>query len=544
MMATLDEGDLQTAKHIACSPSRLYHLEPIGVGTSLVESLTSYVTRLAKVHGVYPRILLLQEIIPLLSQPLWQVNRQLADVRLAHHCNFSAKLNGTSNSASDLVQALEQLTLCHNLRFLTLLTWQSILPTMKLLRRERAWCPACYESWRKSNHSIYDPLLWAIAANQVCPYHQLQLQTRCPAPNCGGRSMPPLSQRTQPGHCAYCQAWLGGFGQYQAQDLAAPEGEAWQWQQWTVNRLGEWLATTPDLPVPSREQIISTIASLVNRFTGGNKEAFSRYIRVPIHRVPQWVNHARIPELENLLKLCFHTDISLVDFFTGKVPEPAISDPEVKEAQPCFHQPRRGKPFDARKVKEALEAELQDARGKPTSLKKLAMSLGYDRTTVESHFPDLSLALKKRFREAVQQCVTQREKSKLERATKRKEKKLAHDTIRAKLETALQTTEDAPLPLEKVAQQVGYTANYLRKYFPAHCQAVVYRYKEFIAERGRTHQQARYNEIQEIVLELYKQGQDPSPSKIGKLLKHPGVLRDPEVRALISETKRAIVSTQ
>lgn len=32
--------------------SRLYHLEPRGVGTSEVESLTSYLTRLAKAHCV------------------------------------------------------------------------------------------------------------------------------------------------------------------------------------------------------------------------------------------------------------------------------------------------------------------------------------------------------------------------------------------------------------------------------------------------------------------------------------------------------------
>jgi hypothetical protein len=36
--------------------SRLYHLEPIGVESPLVESLTSYIIRLSENHSVYPLI--------------------------------------------------------------------------------------------------------------------------------------------------------------------------------------------------------------------------------------------------------------------------------------------------------------------------------------------------------------------------------------------------------------------------------------------------------------------------------------------------------
>jgi hypothetical protein len=39
------------------SPSKLYHLEPIGIGTPLIESLTSYVSRLANAHSVILRTL-------------------------------------------------------------------------------------------------------------------------------------------------------------------------------------------------------------------------------------------------------------------------------------------------------------------------------------------------------------------------------------------------------------------------------------------------------------------------------------------------------
>ncbi|MEM9271562.1 MAG: hypothetical protein AAGA80_01180, partial [Cyanobacteria bacterium P01_F01_bin.143] len=37
--------------------SRLYHLEPVGIGTPHVESLTSYISRLAEAHCLYPHSL-------------------------------------------------------------------------------------------------------------------------------------------------------------------------------------------------------------------------------------------------------------------------------------------------------------------------------------------------------------------------------------------------------------------------------------------------------------------------------------------------------
>jgi hypothetical protein len=48
--------------------SRLYHLEPIGIGTPYVESLTGYVQRLAHEHCVTVRRLTITEIAPLMGK--------------------------------------------------------------------------------------------------------------------------------------------------------------------------------------------------------------------------------------------------------------------------------------------------------------------------------------------------------------------------------------------------------------------------------------------------------------------------------------------
>jgi hypothetical protein len=174
-----NEGHMTLPLH-----SRLYHPEPIGVGTSLAESLTSYITRLAEAHSVYPRTLVTDEIAPLLRQSHIYQQGRLVYNYLTNFWKWSHLLNGTGATAGDWVQALEWLTLRNDLSLLTLLCWSEVLPAVRLLRRNRAWCPACYEEWRKANQIAYEQLLWSLEVVKVCCRHQIPLQQHCPSPSC------------------------------------------------------------------------------------------------------------------------------------------------------------------------------------------------------------------------------------------------------------------------------------------------------------------------------------------------------------------------
>jgi hypothetical protein len=48
--------------------SRLYQLEPIGIGTPMVESLSGYLARLAEAHCLSPYLLDLKEVAPLVGR--------------------------------------------------------------------------------------------------------------------------------------------------------------------------------------------------------------------------------------------------------------------------------------------------------------------------------------------------------------------------------------------------------------------------------------------------------------------------------------------
>lgn len=138
--------------------STLYSLEPVGIGTPLVECLTSYITRLAEAHCVFPGILMHNLVGPFLQQSsVYQGSRESMAVGQTQH---TRSFNGTAQKrAGTAVYALERLTLQRSLRFLTLLTWEGAFPVYKLLRSTRACCPACLEEWRSTGQVIYEPLL-------------------------------------------------------------------------------------------------------------------------------------------------------------------------------------------------------------------------------------------------------------------------------------------------------------------------------------------------------------------------------------------------
>lgn len=133
--------------------SRLYHLEPIGVGTAEVESLTSYISRLAEVHAVSVKSLVVHEISQQLDTPYARQPHLIKSFWV-----LSSTLNSCSTSTNKWLSALASLTCRRDLHPLTMTVWQHVMPTRRLVRANQAWCPHCYDEWRQSGRPIYQPL--------------------------------------------------------------------------------------------------------------------------------------------------------------------------------------------------------------------------------------------------------------------------------------------------------------------------------------------------------------------------------------------------
>src|ERR1043165_3487174 len=180
------------------SRSRLYNLEPIGIGTSYVECLSGYMARLAGKHSTTPYYLFSREVAPIINKP-GTINL------LVSFASFSKAVNGLSVIAADLVKVFERLTLRQNLRFTTLLPWLGAISSKSLTRDTRAWCPACYEECA-AGEELYDQLIWSVQCVTACARHKRRLEHYCP--HCGQQQLI-LSHRLRPGFCGKCQGWLG-----------------------------------------------------------------------------------------------------------------------------------------------------------------------------------------------------------------------------------------------------------------------------------------------------------------------------------------------
>lgn len=272
------------------SPSRLYHLEPVGVGTPFVESLSSYVGRLAAAHCVSTSSLVRYEVSPLLSHTYMQ-----PDKATSNSFRAAGAMNGRCKTATEWVDALTWLTLRNDIISTTFLPFSEIVPDRGLLKRERAWCPCCFEEWKAGCLPIYEPLLWKVRYVMICPVHLVRLRSSCP--NCG-KERPHLEPQFVPGFCPRCGNWLGSpvGTHFSEHDLAR--------FLWTANSVGSLLALAlPPEARPTRNNIMTFLDYLATERTKGGMRALARLLKVSHTEVIEWRHGECLPSFEHLLRM-------------------------------------------------------------------------------------------------------------------------------------------------------------------------------------------------------------------------------------------------
>jgi hypothetical protein len=291
--------------------SRLYHLLPVGIGTPFVESLTSYIARLAESHSVLPGILMSRELASVVEKPYLSSS---ASMGLRALFNRAHALNGTGDMAGDWVEALEKLTLRNDLRFLTLLSYAEIFPSHGLLRNRKVWCPTCYQEWLTSGQIVYHPLLWTIEVVKVCSHHYLPLRSHCP--HCQQQLLL-LDWRSRPGYCSHCNKWLGTYAEAVPCDNEIWSKEELKWQSWIAENIGGLIAAAPHFSSPlSKENVAQVIRTATDIVTKGNIAAFAGLLGIPKNTLWMWHTGKALPQLNVLLRICYRLEISLVDFLT------------------------------------------------------------------------------------------------------------------------------------------------------------------------------------------------------------------------------------
>lgn len=390
--------------------SYLFLLNPIGIGTYYVESLTSYITRLSEAHCLLPRTLI-AEIITLNLQNIFakkQTSRGLSP--LFKRANA---INGGGDIAQDFTNAVRTLTGFQDLQPLTLLAWSKVLVWQGLLRTHKAWCPACYLEWIESGSLVYDPLLWAFKTVKVCPKHRVFLLEKCP--HCQ-KTVPFLSWRSRNGFCSECFEFLLdlSLGNLKSEEIQSYKQNELEKYCWIANSLGYLLAQSPILnPRTSKYIVRDNIVLAVDTLTGGNITAFASVMGIPKNTFWGWYTGKSFPLLEFLLEISWTIGSSLFELLTGKIEIPS-SKPISYPGLPRHTKYQRLSPknFDSNKVEQVLLNALAQSGSDILTMKQIADSLHCDRRLISRHFPDLcrAIVLKRRnwqksnFEQTIQDC--------------------------------------------------------------------------------------------------------------------------------------------
>ncbi|MCC0179871.1 TniQ family protein [Waterburya agarophytonicola K14] len=242
-----DQSDLEIYDRITLPKSlkipersRLYSLKPIGIGTPSTESLSSHLTRLAEEHCLPLKKLVLGEIAPRIFSDQYQPEMLLKSVSsILGNSDAKPAINGMRDMTRSLVDALEQLTLREDLKYLSCLTYKEIIKERGLFRQNKAWCPKCFQQWVLEHKSIYEPLLWSFKDVNFCLKHSCQLSNRCP--HCDSPQKA-IANHSRLGYCDRCKQWLG--------NNLNDELEIADKERQILAGIGELIATTPDLDSP------------------------------------------------------------------------------------------------------------------------------------------------------------------------------------------------------------------------------------------------------------------------------------------------------
>jgi len=283
--------------------SYLYHLDPIGVGTPEVESLTSYIARLASAHCLPVQPLLIEVLAPELKYS--KINRSFSQFFKECACS----LNGLGQYAEDFRSVLERLTLRNELSRLTMLPWKDVFdPGGKGLNKPyKAWCSSCFREWAENGISLYEPLIWTLSSVQVCGRHGVGLRIFCPG--CGAKQ-PVLARAWPIGYCSSCGLRLW---EKEETEGIGKEGLT-DWNFWVIEKIGKLLSASPaEFGRTSHKGFQLAVAEVVSHLGIANTQDLDLALGFGESTITQWRRGRGKPRFDYFLVFCFKTGINPKD---------------------------------------------------------------------------------------------------------------------------------------------------------------------------------------------------------------------------------------
>jgi hypothetical protein len=378
--------------------STLSRLEPIGIGTPYVESLSSYFLRLSHVHHVTPRVL------------GSYLGKQCHGLDFDNSEFFKPRFNGVGTIPEHWTKALESMTHQTNLSNLSLLRLRSLLPIRNLMSPKKRWCPICYI---ENKSAAYDCLIWDIAAVTTCPKHRVKLVESC---TCSKDNRIHLTKTKRlPGICMLCGGKLGETSASLVQNGDDDENQR-------SHMIADFIANIPIEDKFIHEKLyLQFLTRIIERHFNGNASKFIKLVHLSPSKLSEYLHENHNPPFTAILNIAQSCKCSIWDVYLGnyqKVTE--ISENKQPLGIYRFSKRHHGpwKSINASTLQSVLEKE-------PTSLRQVARNLDVSTPFLVKYFPDLTKRITRRYRDAKKLEIRKRENERREYY-----RIIAHDIIR------------------------------------------------------------------------------------------------------------------
>lgn len=483
--------------------SRLYCLEPVGVGTPYVECLTSYLCRLAEEHSVTIYALLHREI----DTPNSNASTYTKNKNVPHSIGIG--LSGLGERAERFARRLEVLTGQKDLHSLTMLPWSNVITQYGLQRLTQAWCPVCLEESR-DEEVIYIPLIWTFQVLTICVKHRRRLSVECA--ECG-KKVPWLTGSSRCGICPSCKCWLGNVADKAALDDCEVGDEEFAQQSWVHDAIGECVAGASSLDdFPARGNLMKSLALCINIVTEGYIGKFGKLIDTQHASVTKWKAGKGIPYLQKVLEICALSGVTPFNFYTGNMMED-VRLPEKKRRE-------RTRPFkrkDWKVIKQNLLAALQEMP--PPSLSQVIKGVDIAAPSLMARLPDL--------------C------SKIVARHARHKESLQNILLRS-IKAIADGDEYPPPRIADVCRRLKTADNTIKKLAPESYMKISNRFSEYKRNLSEASKRRFSEEIKIIAKSIHEEGNYPSFPKVAERLSSPSRMVREDARIVLREVQREL----
>lgn len=345
--------------------SCLYSIEPIGIGSAEVESLSSYISRLADAHCITVGDIMTHLIAPELGK---KYINNIVSIGGNGFYKSSSAINGYGIIAKDFIKMIESLTCRKDIWETTLVNCGGLVPFRGLLKSSRYWCPSCFQADLESKQTVYERLSWTLQPFDKCIIHDRILENTCPfCKSC----MYTLERKSIPGYCTKCFYWLGNYRENQSISIYCRK---------TTDSMRTFFSEFTNLSFESDCVSHSISFYIENNFEGSLTKAadFFGYSKSTLWG---WKEGANLAPLKALIDITSKLQLNLSSFINMEKSGMILIDNCIKKISPSEREKK-----DHNKIKDFLSIVITEKR--PYSLGKIAKLMECDRKLLTQMYPN------------------------------------------------------------------------------------------------------------------------------------------------------------